>query len=111
MVEWRIRHMLARRILRVSLVLACMSIAPETASARLTDSWPYEKLFDKADLVVVATAVASENCSDEFTEHPWPLEFVGVNTSVEVKHVLKGKRSLSAWTEARPPSLAFSSAA
>ncbi len=83
--------MLVRRIVPVSLLLACMSIAAETASARLTESWPYEKLFEKADFVVVATAVASENCSDEFTEHPWPLEFVGVNTTMQVKHVLKGK--------------------
>lgn len=68
-----------------------LSLVTSAGSARLIESWPYEKLFKNADLVVLATAVSSEKCSDEFTDHPWPLEFVGVNTVMDVKHILKGK--------------------
>jgi hypothetical protein len=80
-----------QRILVASMALSCLSLVTSDGLARLTESWPYEKLFKNAELVVLATAVSSEKCSDEFTDHPWPLEFVGVNTTMEIKHVLKGK--------------------
>jgi len=71
-------------------------LSPASISARLTPLWPYQRLFAEADLIVIAEARFSEKTAD-----PWPrsgpleLKYVGVNTTFEVLHVLKGKKGLS----------------
>jgi hypothetical protein len=54
-------------------------------------SWSYDRLFKEADLVVIAVPAGEERADDAFGEHPWDLEVVGLNTTFEVKHTLKGK--------------------
>jgi hypothetical protein len=71
--------------------LVGFSLCPAGASARLLEKWPYERLFKDTDLVVIATAVSTEKSGDSFTDDRWPLEFIGLNTTFEANHVLKGK--------------------
>src|SRR5262245_58352313 len=62
-----------------------------TAAARKLPHWPYERLFKEADLVVIARAVDTAACADRTTENLWRIEFIGVNTTVTLQSVLKGK--------------------
>jgi hypothetical protein len=61
-----------------------------SASARLIENWPYEKLFKESDLVVIAKATESKD-SGEKAKLGWDTDFIGVNTSFEVQSTLKGK--------------------
>lgn len=69
-------------------LLAC----PTAASARIIEDWPYDKLFRKADLVVLAAPVKTEAADDKPIEHSlWGSELVPQNTTLRIRHVLKGK--------------------
>jgi hypothetical protein len=61
-------------------------------SGRIVKNWSYEQLFETADVIVLAVPVGSEKAPDAFdVEHSWPLDVVGVNTTFQVRHTLKGK--------------------
>jgi hypothetical protein len=81
--------MYSQRLLLI--FLTCLSFHSGTASARLLEDWSYKRLVKKADLVVIATVIASEKSSDSFTHQSWPLKFTGLNTTFKVKLVMKGK--------------------
>jgi hypothetical protein len=66
-------------------------LIPPVAFARRIESWPYERLFKEADLVVIAQATATESSQDKTTDNPWKAEFLGLNNTFQVKAVLKGK--------------------
>jgi hypothetical protein len=68
-----------------------LCLAPSDSGARLLDSWPYDKLMKKSDLVVIAKAIKTEVCADKYLAHSWTREFAGQNTTFEVIHTLKGK--------------------
>lgn len=68
-------------------LLVCVGPAP----ARLLESWPYDKLLKRADLVVFATAVKTEAAADEPPEHSWNFELVAQTTTFKVSHALKGE--------------------
>src|SRR5688572_9138639 len=77
----------------LSLVLLLLAASP--ASARLIPHWAYHDLFKKSDLIVLASALFTENADD-----PWPRDeeapdFAALNTTFEVRHVLKGKLTRS----------------
>jgi hypothetical protein len=72
-------------------VLTALVVGAPSGTARLLDSWPYDKLMKESDLVVIATATKTEETKDEPPDHHWSLEFVGQNTTFDVKHVFKGK--------------------
>ena len=73
------------------LFMMCGWLISPVAFARRIESWPYERLFKEADLVVIAKATATETCQDKTTDNPWKTEFVGLNTTFQVKAILKGK--------------------
>jgi hypothetical protein len=76
---------------RWAIAVALLATGVEPAAARLIPSWPYDKLFREADLVVLARPVSSAD-SGEVTKHnSWKVDFVGVNTKFEARAVLKGK--------------------
>lgn len=82
-------------MLRVAVLIACcllLGCPAAKVSARVSDLWDYKRLFKEANLIVIASAMASERTADRLTDHPWPVEIVGRNTSFEVRHVVKGKR-------------------
>jgi hypothetical protein len=75
--------------------LACTAtmlllIAPSTFGRRV-ENWPYERLFNEAELVILARATSSADSGEKVKHKDWSTEFLGVNTSSEVLHVLKGK--------------------
>ncbi len=70
---------------------ATLLLAVTAVPARIIDSWPYDKLFEKADLVVIAQPLKTEAADDKPPEHHWSYEFVGENTKLKVIHTLKGK--------------------
>lgn len=71
--------------------VACLVAVPAPVSARILENWPYEKLFEQADLIVIATPGKTEATDDAPPEHHWKLEFVGQNTTFAVVHATKGK--------------------
>lgn len=81
--------------MRRVIVLVCAAaplLCAATASARLLESWPYDKLFKEADVIVIAKALtAEEAAADSFVDDRWPLRLIGINTTFEVVHVIKGK--------------------
>lgn len=81
------RKFILKSAVAVAILLACEA----GTSARLIESWPYEKLFKESDLVVIADAVKTEDCADRDAGNPWKIEFVGQNTSFKVHVTLKGK--------------------
>jgi hypothetical protein len=75
------------------------------AEARIVEIFPYEQLFSKSDLVVIARPVAKTTDTDERTFFPeleeqiddgpkHPVPAIGVQTPFHVEHVLKGDRRL-----------------
>ncbi len=79
-----------RTLLAITLA-ACVAVGIAPVSARLIESWPYEKLFEKADLVVIAEAGKAEAALDEPPGSTWAYEFAGQVTTLKVNHALKGK--------------------
>lgn len=68
-----------------------LCLVPSESRARLLDYWPYDRLMKESDLVVIANAVKTDDSNDDSPRHSWPYEFLGQNTTFEVKHALKGK--------------------
>jgi len=59
--------------------------------ARPIESWPYERLFKEADLVVIARAEDTNDTKDRFSAEGWKAEFIGQDTRFVAQSVLKGK--------------------
>jgi len=68
-----------------------VAVVSSAAFARLVENWSYDRLFKEAELIVIAQPIKSENCIDRFSDNPWKVEFLGVNTTFRIDHVLKGK--------------------
>jgi hypothetical protein len=79
------------RRLTVVAVLAVLLAPAATSGARLNPSWPYKKLLKEADLVVIAEATATADTKDRFRERGVKVEYIGVETTFDVKLALKGK--------------------
>jgi hypothetical protein len=73
------------------LTVAAGGVPASSASARLIENWPYDRLFKESDLVVIASVASVEDCKDRRSDNPWKIEFLGVNTTFKVESVLKGK--------------------
>jgi hypothetical protein len=61
------------------------------ADARLIEPWPYKRLLEEADVVVIATALSSKDNGEVTKFKSWETEFLGVETTFTVEVVLKGK--------------------
>jgi len=64
-----------------------------TVSARLVPNWPYDKLFAKADLVVIAEAITNRVSSDKLEQGHDPKDYTGINTDFVVSQELKPGKS------------------
>jgi len=69
---------------------AVWAMTPASASARLVEDWSYIRLFQEADLVVIARPVKSVDAGDRLKRNPWRADLIGVNTSFKTVHTLKG---------------------
>jgi hypothetical protein len=72
-------------------VLVVLAATAGSASARLIPNWPYDKLTREADVVVVATPVASADTNETPLDEPFRAALTGVETKFAVRAVLKGK--------------------
>ena len=68
-----------------------IGLAAGPVHARLIPSWPYERLFKEADVVVIARAEDTNDTKDRFSADGWKVEFVGQDTRFVAQSVLKGK--------------------
>ena len=62
-----------------------------TTSARQLELWPYERLFQQADIVIIAGAINSVPNEQEWAEPLFdPQKFIGVESQLRVSSTLKG---------------------
>lgn len=67
-------------------------LTQSTGWARKVEHWPYARLFEDADVVVIARAVATDKCADKWNEQFFDgVRFQGLETKLEVVGILKGK--------------------
>lgn len=79
-------------ILTFCVLTTLCALSPSTGWARKVEDWPYDRLFKDADLVVIARAVSSVECKDEWNERFFDgSRFQGLETTFEVASTLKGK--------------------
>jgi hypothetical protein len=71
--------------------IALIAIAAAPAFARLIESWPYERLFKEADLVVIARVERATETKERLSPADWKVEFIGQETVFTVQTILKGK--------------------
>ncbi|MGI9444282.1 MAG: hypothetical protein ACR2N1_17560 [Rubripirellula sp.] len=75
------------------ILIAGLLLAP-TASARKTEAWPYERLFQHADIVVIAVATTSVPNEQKWVEPIFASQrFQGVTTQLRVVSTVKGSPS------------------
>ena len=74
-----------------ALALIVIAIAGSTSWARRIENWSYDRLLKEADLVVIAAAVSSEECKDQWSEPLFEKDrFQGIETTFKVWSALKG---------------------
>jgi hypothetical protein len=78
-------------VARWLLTLITLAVSAKLSSARLLESWPYNKLLKASDLVVIAKATAIKDSTETKVIDSWKVKLIGVNTSFTVRAVLKGK--------------------
>ncbi len=75
-------------IIAVWIPLACVGDAP----GRIIVYWPYSKLMNKSDLVVIVQVVSVEDArKSDKPPKDYEDDFIGVDTTLRVLSVLKGK--------------------
>ena len=84
-----------RQFLAITVVLLISTLAP---AMRLVDSWPYSKLFEKADLIVIAKVDSVEAAKGDPLSHSWSTELNPFNCKMTVQHVLKGTTDVKSLT-------------
>jgi len=72
-------------------VAVALAVPAPVASARALPSWPYDKLFKEADVVVVAEARGTRDCDDVPADPRMKQHFLAQTTTLEVRGTLKGK--------------------
>jgi hypothetical protein len=69
------------------IALLCL---PSSSVARQFQHWTYNRLFKKADVVVIASPLATGNTDDREADSRWSARLVGQNTTFTVHRTLKG---------------------
>jgi hypothetical protein len=70
--------------------LALALLLASAPLGRLLELWPYDKLFQRADLVVIATAVSTVDAPANIKDQAPEDHLKGVCTTFRVAHVVKG---------------------
>ena len=79
-----------RLFIRVAMMLV-IGASATSASARPVEHWSYKRLFETADLVVIAEFASATDSGETTTENKWKEKMIGVNTTLVVKQALKGE--------------------
>jgi len=77
-----------------ALGLALVLLAPSTSTARMVPHWPYEKLYEKADLVVIVELESIVDSKQKLSGHGEGERFDGKIAHLAVGKVLKGKSGI-----------------
>src|SRR5262249_138293 len=86
-------RLLGVAVMLCSLIWAFISVLvlPTPASARAVESWPYERLFKEADLIVIAEPVSTKTTDKTYSDNRWKADFPILHTTVTIASVLKGQ--------------------
>ena len=65
-------------------------------TARLGPSWSYQEIFERSELVVIATFLSTKDTDERstLTDVEPPIKVIGVTTEFEVQLVLKGSKDI-----------------
>src|SRR5438094_67196 len=77
-----------------ALIVFCLFL-PWYSSARPIERWSYQRLFQTADLVVIAEVESSADSGETSSDNEWNQKLIGVNTEFSIKHLLKGEEGKS----------------
>jgi len=71
--------------------------ASQPLIARVVRPWTYQEIFDKSDLIVIATFVSTKDTGEHsiLRDVTLPVKVVGVTTEFETALVLKGPKNIS----------------
>lgn len=76
-------------------VLLVFTVAP-VLNARLREAWTFQRMFDKADLVVIARVIASKDNGEVMPFPDFPsLTVIEVLTEFETRIMIKGPKNLT----------------
>lgn len=86
-----IRQTLMKRFLTLFLLLSMCVIA----TARIMRTWSYQQMYDKADFVVIAKPVSTEESKEKETlpDIAPRIDVVGISTLFDICTVMKGESS------------------
>ena len=76
----------------IPLLLVTLTV-PELLVARVVESWTYQQLFDKADLVIIAEVISAKDTDEHDTL--LDLRVIGVTTEFKVHLILKGPQDVT----------------
>jgi hypothetical protein len=82
-------HPTPRTAVLAGLLLAIAISA--SVSAFQIDTWPYERLEDQADLIVIAEPKSAIDSGEIVHGALWQTDFIGVNTTFTVTGVIRGR--------------------
>jgi hypothetical protein len=76
------------------LPILLLSAIPKLVDAHILEPWSYQQMFDKADLVVIATFVSSKDTSEHaaLRDLSPPSKVIGVVSDFETRLTLKGPK-------------------
>lgn len=80
--------------IKILVLLLLIFVMPSLLDARMAESWTYQEMFDKANLVVIATHIAS-NPIEEHTLVLRNIKVRGVLSTFRSLLVLKGPKDMS----------------
>lgn len=69
-----------------------------TADGQKLQNWSYDRLFDEADLIVIASAHKTDDSDDVSPGGPWKKHLVGQRTTFSVIKTLKGRHEHNTMT-------------
>ena len=81
---------MCRNVALVLIIPLVSALCSSLCIARGVESWPYDKLFKSADVVVIAKVISVTVADDDVAEKKPRAYFKGVLTTFEVKYVMKG---------------------
>jgi hypothetical protein len=83
--------------LKPSVFILCIASGSTLVTARLVRPWTYQEIFDKSELVVIATFVSTRDTDERniLRDLTPPVKVVGVTTEFETRLVLKGPQNVS----------------
>jgi hypothetical protein len=86
-------------IMKVLIFILLMLIIPALSFGRLTEVWSYDRMSERASLIVIAKPLSTVEISND-DKLPGGLDYnvVGLLTTFQVKTVLKGDKTLKEFT-------------